>query len=171
MVSGRYTSLRQSDFMFLRHDVSIVVAEFCLYLKRKKDERFHKVHGDNDVIVVPSFGGRGCGRPDNDEQDASVHTPYDWSCDCSVRTVIGNDDEEMRRVIVINGIDDVKDSIVFHAGTTVKDGNVVTNGGRVIAVSSYGTNKAEALALSFQSANKIDFEKKYFANIKSIFFH
>ena len=63
---------------------------------------------------------------------------------------------------MMTGIDDVEGSVVFHAGTAMKDGQVVTNGGRVIAVSSYGKDKAEALAKSFAEANKIQFEGKYF---------
>ena len=62
----------------------------------------------------------------------------------------------------ITGIDQVEGSIVFHAGTAMKDGQVVTNGGRVIAVSSYGKDKAEALQKSFQEAQKIQFTDKYF---------
>lgn len=62
----------------------------------------------------------------------------------------------------ISGLDKVEGSIVFHSGTALKDGNVVTNGGRVIAVSSYGTDKKEALQKSFEEAQKIQFEGKYF---------
>jgi len=53
-------------------------------------------------------------------------------------------------------------NIVFHAGTKLVDGQILTNGGRVIAVSSYGANKEEALAQSFAGAKQIDFDKKYF---------
>ena len=62
----------------------------------------------------------------------------------------------------ISGIDQVEGSVVFHAGTALKDGEVVTNGGRVIAVSSYGKDKAEALQKSFTEAQKIQFQGKYF---------
>ena len=63
---------------------------------------------------------------------------------------------------VVTGLDQVTDSILFHAGTKLQDGTVVTSGGRVIAVSSYGANKADALARSYANAAKIDFDKKYF---------
>ena len=62
----------------------------------------------------------------------------------------------------ISGIEDVRGSIVFHAGTAVRDNRVVTDGGRVIAVSSYGLNLGEALEKSMGEAAKISFEGKYF---------
>ena len=79
-----------------------------------------------------------------------------------VMLVSGGDPEAYGKGYPITGIDAVDDSIVFHAGTAMKDGQVVTAGGRVIAVSSYGTDKADALARSFRNAQKIQFEKRYF---------
>lgn len=79
-----------------------------------------------------------------------------------VMLVSGGYPEAYKKGYPISGIDQVENSIVFHAGTSLKDGEVVTNGGRVIAVSSYGKDKAEALAQSFSQAQKITFTDKYF---------
>nr|WP_321453798.1 phosphoribosylamine--glycine ligase [uncultured Carboxylicivirga sp.] len=62
----------------------------------------------------------------------------------------------------ITGFDKVSDGLVFHAGTTTKEGKVVTAGGRVIALTAYGTDKDDALAKSFKNAQALDFEGKYF---------
>ena len=79
-----------------------------------------------------------------------------------VMLVSGGYPQDYKKGYPISGIDQVEGSIVFHSGTALKDGEVVTNGGRVIAVSSYGKDKAEALQKSFEEAQKIQFTDKYF---------
>ena len=79
-----------------------------------------------------------------------------------VMMVSGGYPQAYKKGYPITGIDQVEGSIVFHSGTALKDGEVVTAGGRVIAVSSYGKDKAEALQKSFEEAQKIQFTDKYF---------
>ena len=87
---------------------------------------------------------------------------FDERAAVCVMLVSGGYPQDYKKGYEITGINNVEGSIVFHAGTSEKDGKVVTSGGRVIAVSSYGKDKAEALQKSFTEAQKIDFTDKYF---------
>ena len=88
---------------------------------------------------------------------------FDERAAVCVMLVSGGYPQSYKKGYPISGIDQVEGSVVFHAGTTLNaDGQVVTSGGRVIAVSSYGADKAEALRRSFEGAQKIEFTDKYF---------
>lgn len=87
---------------------------------------------------------------------------FDHRAAVSVMLVSGGYPQQYTKGYPITGLDGAGDSIVFHSGTVVKDGRLVTNGGRVLAISSYGKDKDEALKKSFSVAEKIDFEGKYF---------
>ena len=87
---------------------------------------------------------------------------FDERAAVCVMLVSGGYPQAYQKGYPIKGIEKVEGSIVFHSGTALKDGEVVTAGGRVIAVSSYGKDKAEALQKSFEEAQKIEFTDKYF---------
>ena len=106
--------------------------------------------------IVELFEGVAAGNLDQ------CHVEFDNRSAVCVMLVSGGYPQAYKKGYPITGLDQVDGSIVFHAGTAFRDGNVVTSGGRVIAVSSYGRNKAEALQKSFTEAQKIKFADKYF---------
>lgn len=87
---------------------------------------------------------------------------FDGRAAVCVMLVSGGYPQAYTKGYPISGLETVKDSIVFHSGTAVKDGRVVTAGGRVLAVCSYGKDKDEARNKSFAAAKKIDFQDSYF---------
>ncbi len=88
---------------------------------------------------------------------------FDPRAAVTVMLVSGGYPEAYKKNKVITGLESVSsENIVFHAGTKEENGQILTNGGRVIAVSSYGETKEEALKKSFEGAQTIGFDKKYF---------
>ena len=80
----------------------------------------------------------------------------------TIMVVSGGYPEEYDKGFAISGIENVSDSIVFHAGTKLENGQVLTNGGRVLAVTSFGTTYQDAIKKSYQNINKLHFDKMYF---------
>mgnify|MGYP006178667997 CR=1 FL=1 len=80
----------------------------------------------------------------------------------TIMVVSGGYPEDYEKGKEISGLENIDGSLVFHAGTTLSNGKVVTNGGRVIAVTSYGNDYQEAIKKSYQNINKLCFDKMYF---------
>ncbi len=106
--------------------------------------------------LVDLFEGVACGDLDR------RRVVFDERSAVCVMLVSGGYPGAYQKGYPISGLDEVEESIVFHAGTALKDGQVVTSGGRVVAVSSYGKDKEDALRQSFTQAQKISFEGRYF---------
>jgi phosphoribosylamine--glycine ligase len=80
----------------------------------------------------------------------------------TIMVVSGGYPEDFEKGKVISGLENIEDSIVFHAGTKLDNGNVVSNGGRVLTVTSYGNDFEEAIKKSYQNIDKLNFDKMYF---------
>ena len=80
----------------------------------------------------------------------------------TIMVVSGGYPEDFEKGKVITGLETIEDSIVFHAGTKLVNGNVVSNGGRVVAITSYGDDFEQAIKKSYQNIEKLHFDKMYF---------
>lgn len=92
----------------------------------------------------------------------SFNLEIDSRSAATVMVVSGGYPEAYQKGMPITGIDDVQESIVFHAGTKLENDQIVSDGGRVIAVTSYGTDFREAIKKSYQSIDRLRFDKMYF---------
>ena len=80
----------------------------------------------------------------------------------TVMAVSGGYPEAYEKGMEITGFDTITDALVFHAGTELKGGKVLTNGGRVLAVTAYGSDFNEALKKSYTNIEKLNFDKMYY---------
>ena len=91
-----------------------------------------------------------------------IKPEYHSDAAATVMLVSGGYPEDYQKGKKIRGLDIQNQSVVFHAGTTLKDAEIVTNGGRVLAVSSYGIDIFNALEKSYNTAKQISFENMYY---------
>jgi phosphoribosylamine--glycine ligase len=98
----------------------------------------------------------------NQKELDRVQVQHNPKAACTVMLVSGGYPGDYPKGKEIKGLDQVADSILFHAGTTSKEDRVETSGGRVIAITSYGDTIQDALAQSYRNAARVDFEGKYY---------
>ena len=97
-----------------------------------------------------------------DQKLDEVSLEIDERTAATIMVVSGGYPEDYEKGKVISGVENVSDSIVFHAGTKSENGKVVSNGGRVLAVTSFGENFEQAIKKSYQNIEKLSFDKMYF---------
>jgi phosphoribosylamine---glycine ligase len=91
-----------------------------------------------------------------------VQLEIDERSAATVMIVSGGYPEDYEKGKVISGIENIQDSIIFHAGTKTENGKVVSNGGRVLAVTSFGNDFQEAIKKSYQNIEKLHFDTMYY---------
>jgi phosphoribosylamine--glycine ligase len=97
-----------------------------------------------------------------DQKLNEVTLEIDSRSAATVMVVSGGYPEDYNKGFEISGLDSIEDSLVFHAGTKLENGKVVSNGGRVLAVTSFGNDFREAIKKSYQNIDKLHFDKMYF---------
>jgi len=97
-----------------------------------------------------------------DQKLDEVSFEIDERTAATIMLVSGGYPEDYKKGNVISGVENVSDSIVFHAGTKTENGQVVSNGGRVLAVTSFGDDFQQAIKKSYQNIEKLHFDKMYF---------
>ena len=98
----------------------------------------------------------------SNEKLDEIYLEIDERSTATIMMVSGGYPEEYDKGNEIFGLDTIETSIVFHAGTTFENGRVVTNGGRVLAITSFGNDYQEAVKKSYQNIDKLHFDKMYF---------
>ena len=98
----------------------------------------------------------------SEERLDEIHLELDERAATTVMLVSGGYPEAYEKGKEISGLENVSDSLVFHAGATIKNEKVVTSGGRVMAITSYGNTYEEAIKKSYQNINKLHFDKMYY---------
>jgi phosphoribosylamine--glycine ligase len=98
----------------------------------------------------------------SEERLDEINLEIDQRAATTVMLVSGGYPEAYEKGKEISGLENINDSLVFHAGATIKNNKVVTSGGRVMAITSYGNTYEEAIKKSYQNINQLHFDKMYY---------